>query len=84
MFVHKYISGGDTIYRVTQESSKPGSLTLKQTDWIGKVIGKGKAETAVNILEKQFRQPAQEDTEDKKASVANVIRNFISLAGDNS
>lgn len=78
MFVHKYISGGDTIYRVTENSSKPGSLTLKQSDWVGRVVGKGKPETAVNILEKQFKQP--ENAEGKEASVANVIRNFTRLA----
>jgi len=81
MYIHKYIVGPDTVYRVTDEATKPSTVTLKQTDWVGRVVGKGKGERAVNFLESVFKSKPKEEPEEKKASVSNVLRNFTELMG---
>lgn len=82
MYIHKYIVGPDTVYRVTDEATKPSTVTLKQTDWVGRVVGKGKGERAVNFLESIFKlKPKEEEPSEKKAVVSNVLRNFAELMG---
>lgn len=79
MFIHKYKVGNDLIYRISSESAKPGSITLKQDSWLEKRPITGSMESGLKIIAKAFKEP-EEKTEPekeprKKKSVIEEMRN---------
>lgn len=79
MYIHKYKIGSDLIYRMSSESAKPGSVTLKQSDWLEKRPVTGSIGNGLKIIEKAFKEPEEtkEQPEEKKAvSLADAIRTY--------
>jgi hypothetical protein len=85
MTLHKYNIKGITVYRVSEEMSKPsGSITVTPKDWVGRVYG-GNSQTAISQLMKsdttrEEKEP-KEEIEKKpgmKACMSKILRDFIS------
>ena len=81
MYVHKYIDGGDTFYRVTKSSGKPAkTVTLSINDWKGKVSEhSGNVGRAMEFLKdapwsvKEEKIEEEEGKRTKKAHIASCL-----------
>lgn len=79
MFIHKYKVSGDLIYRISSESAKPGSITLKQDSWLEKRPITGSMESGLKMIAKAFKEPEKEPEkkEFKKKSIVEEIRGYV-------
>lgn len=66
MYIHKYIVGSETIYRITSEAVKGGSVVLSPEDWIGKLSSSGRVGDAVKIIDGAFKRTTESPKEEPK------------------
>lgn len=90
MYLHKYFVNGETLYRISADQARPaGTIMISNSDWKGRVSGKGKIESALNILEHAFhekkapvekepveKEPEPKKSKPKKASMSEFVRGF--------
>ena len=83
MYIHKYKKDTGIIYKITSGSAKPSeTITLKVSDWTGRIAGTSKIETALGMIESAFREKPEEPEEGKKLekkekkAIAEKIRKF--------
>lgn len=80
MYLHKYKKDSDTFYRITSGAAKPSeTITLKVSDWSGRVPGTSKIKSYLQIIEDTFREkpeeePAEKEKKEKKATLAGLLR----------
>lgn len=83
MYLHKYVSDGDTFYMVSSKSAKPGgSAVLSSKEWKGYSTGSD-VETAVKLLSgskfsKDVSEAPEKKEEKKKKAYSELIRSIVS------
>lgn len=79
MYLHKYVSDGDTFYRVSGKSAKPGgAITLGPEEWKGYSTG-APIDNALKIISgsKFSREPVEKPKEketNKKSCISERVR----------
>jgi Sec-independent protein translocase protein TatA len=87
VYIHKYSDGGDTFYRISKSSSKPGkAITLTINDWHGKVSESGGnvgraieylKDAPWSVKEEEKEEVKEEKKEEKKESHISHIVSYL-------
>jgi hypothetical protein len=80
MFIHKYTIGEDTFYRVSKAKAGPSKIvTVTKDDWKGVSAGSN-VQNAIKFLSslKFSKDIPEEKEEERKASLASMVRSIIS------